>query len=73
MSATLIQLVSGELVTSDAEEWRAECLARYILDLPTLPERRAFLAKWEERHGRSETQALKDRMQAIHEARGGHR
>ena len=71
MTATLVQLINGEFVQSDAEAWRAECLARFVLDLPTLGERRAFLADFEKRHGAEDTERLKYQMlQQKESARG---
>ncbi len=66
MSATLIELVDGRMVASDAEEWRIECLARTLLRKP-LAERRAWLADMEHKGGPEATAALRTAMQAIHE------
>lgn len=59
---TLVQLINGEWVHSDAEAWRDECLAKYVLALPTLIERRAWLADFEKRHGAGEAERLKYQM-----------
>ncbi len=63
--ATLVELIDGRIVQSDAEAWRLECFARHLLHLP-LPERQAWLADHEDRHGAADTRALKDAMTAIH-------
>ena len=62
MPATLVQLINGEIVQSDAEAWRAECLARHVLALPTLAARRDWLADFEKRHGAEDTERLKYQM-----------
>ena len=62
MTAMLVQLINGEFVQSDAESWRDECLARFVLALPILAERRAFLADFEKRHGAEDTERLKYQM-----------
>lgn len=68
MTATLVQLIDGRMVQSDAEEWRNECLARHVLALPTLDERRAWLADFEHRHGKAEADRLRDKMTELHAA-----
>lgn len=68
--ATYVELVNGQIVMRDAEEWRDECLARYVLSLPSLKERRAWLADYEKRHGSEETDRLKANMMAIKEKAG---
>ena len=69
MTATLVQLIDGRFVQSDAETWRSECLARHVLALRTLAERRAWLADFERRHGAAEAAHLRDAMQQVHAAR----
>lgn len=36
-------LIDGRVVCTWCEEWRHECEARAVLDMPTLKQRRAFL------------------------------
>ena len=60
-----VTLIDGQIVTSDADAWRDECLARHLLRLP-LPERRAWLADFEVKHGAGDTGRLKATMQALH-------
>ena len=61
-TATYVQLIDGKVVMSDAAKWRDECLARHVLNLPTLAQRQAWLADFEKRHGAADTEALKYRM-----------
>lgn len=62
------RLIDGREVDSASPEWRDECLARYVLSLPSLKERRAWLADFEKRHGKDEAERLKANMLAV---RGG--
>lgn len=71
MTSTLVQLINGEFVQSDAKEWAAECLARHVLALPTLAERREWLADFEKRHGAGDTEKLKYQMLQQNGAAGG--
>lgn len=45
--------------------FKLECLARAVLDLPTLEARRAWLAAWKAKHGTDSTIRLKDEMQRL--------
>jgi hypothetical protein len=67
VTATLVELVNGQVVARDADEWRHECLARFVLELPSLAARREWLADFERKHGVDDTNALRDTMQALHE------
>lgn len=69
MTATLVELVDGRVVTRDAEEWRAECMARHVLALPTLALRRAWIADFEKRHGPLDVANLMETMQLLHAKR----
>jgi len=51
------------------EVWRHECEARAIAAIPTLAERRAWLADIERRRGKPAADALRDTMRAIWSAR----
>jgi cytochrome c556 len=66
MSATLITLVDGQVVASDAEEWRHETLARHVLAKP-LDARREWLSEFEKRHGAHDAEQLRATMKALHE------
>ena len=65
MTATYVELIDGKIVTRDAEEWRDECLARWVLQYGRgdadngLTRRRRWLADYEDRHGRAEADKLK--------------
>lgn len=63
---TLVELVDGRVVTRDATEWRNECLARHVLELPGVEARREWLADFEQKHGPDETDLLRQNMTAIH-------
>ena len=63
--ATLVELVNGEIVTRDAEEWRAECLARHVLQLPSKAARVEWLVEYEKRHGEAARVELQDVMRAV--------
>ena len=66
-----VVLIDGSVAQSDSAHFKHECLARFVLDLPTLAERRAFLADFEKRHGAEETERLKYQMlQQKESARG---
>jgi hypothetical protein len=67
--AVMVELIDGKLVASDAEEWRAECLARHVLGLPSLDLRRAWLADFERRHGAADATSLMEAMQRVHAAK----
>lgn len=66
MKETMVTLVDGQIVTSDAEAWRHETLARHVLALPTLDSRRAWLADFTKQHGEDDAQKLMDTMQLLH-------
>lgn len=63
--STYIELINGKIVTRDAEEWRDECLARWVLQYGRgdadngLARRRRWLADYEDRHGKAAADKLK--------------
>lgn len=59
---SIVELADGREVLSDSEEWRAECEARYILNLPNKPARHEQLDKIEKRRGAAARQALEARV-----------
>lgn len=61
----MVTLMDGREVQSDSEEWRAECEARYLLNRPTIDERRALLAAIEKRRGKAAREDLEQRALAI--------
>ena len=68
MTATLVELVDGRIVSRDAQEWLHETAARQILSYP-LEKRRAHLADIEARRGKEAADALKATMTALHAGR----
>lgn len=54
----MVALIDGEEVDSASEAWRFECECRYILNLPTLIQRREWL------YGRIETSRLTGKTSA---------
>lgn len=58
-------LHDGTEVSSYSEAWRHECEARWILKLPSLQERRDWLASLEKRRGQAEVERLKATMQQL--------
>lgn len=65
MSAVLVELVDGQFVSRDAEEWRHECLARHILSHPLL-ERRMLLSEYAHVHGAVADERLRLVVAALH-------
>lgn len=65
MKDELIELIDGRFVRRDAEQWRHECEARYILSLP-FHLRRQYLADIEAKRGVEASDALKDTMMKMH-------
>lgn len=64
-----VELIDGRMVLRDAEAWRAECLARWVLTLKPLSHRQAWLFEYEKQHGPAEANKLKNGMSAIWEKR----
>jgi hypothetical protein len=60
------RLIDGREVASDSPEWRAESLARYVLDLPN---RNEWLIDYAKRRGEDAAKALADRMRLVRDAR----
>ena len=58
-------LHDGTEVSSYSEEWRHECEARWILALPSLDERRAWLQSLEKRRGQAHVDQLKATMRNL--------
>ena len=65
----MVTLATGEQVSSDSQEWKAETEARYILDLPTKQVRLDFLDKIEKRRGTEAKQDLERRIMALWQLR----
>jgi hypothetical protein len=66
MTATLHD---GTVVASDSEAWRHECEARHVINMPTLEQRRAYLAGIEDKRGAAAAAALRATIEALWKAR----
>lgn len=44
-----------------------ECLARFVLDMPTKDERRGFLERWTARHGAASGRKLSEEVMRLWE------
>lgn len=64
-----VTLVDGAVVLSDSEEWRHECEARTILNMPNKPLRVAQLDLTEQRRGRPARERLEAKILEVWEAR----
>lgn len=58
-------LHDGRVVDTWSEEWRAECEARHVLNLPSKTQRNAYLATVERKRGQASRDALADLVMAI--------
>lgn len=58
-------LLNGSEVASDSEAWRCECEARRVAGLPTLEQRRDYLAHIERRRGCAEADKLRAMVAAV--------
>lgn len=54
-----VTLHDGRVVSSYSEDWRHECEANAVLDLPTRNERSVFLSKIEQHRGKKTADALR--------------
>lgn len=64
--APLVTLADGRHVPSDHPDWKDECEARHVLNLPTKADRHALLDKIEKRRGRAARIELSDRILALY-------
>lgn len=69
VKAEYVELINGEFVRRDAEAWRDETLARWVLSLKPLSKRQAWLYDFEKKHGPAEAQKLRECMQQLWDAR----
>ncbi len=60
-----VRLIDGRLVSSFSEEWRHECEARSILDIPGVHARQAHLSKIADKRGQKIADRLKATMMVI--------
>lgn len=63
-----VTLRDGRQVSSWSEEWRAECEARWVCNLPTIDQRRAHLDGVEKVRGKVARKALEAEVRAIWDA-----
>ena len=61
----LVTLADGRQVLSDSEDWRAECEARHILNMPTKAARHEQLALVEKHRGGAGRKELEDRIMEL--------
>lgn len=61
-------LISGTVVCTSCEDWRHECEARFVLDMPTVVRRREYLQKVEKTRGFQSANELRDVMKALWDA-----
>lgn len=67
--STLVQLIDGQIVQSDAEEWLWECFAREVrARFPALEDRSAWLADFARMNGQQSANKLHDAMTVLWEA-----
>lgn len=64
---TAATLIDGREVDTASPDWRHECEARAITALPTLAERRAWLADLERRRGHAAAERLRETMRKLWE------
>lgn len=66
---SLVTLADGRQVASDSPEWRHECEARTILDMPNKQVRLELLDKIEKRRGADARRELEQIIMALWHAR----
>ena len=66
---SIVTLADGRQVASDSPEWRAECEARTILDMPSKQVRLDFLDKIEKRRGAQARRDLEQRIMDLWQRR----
>ena len=62
-------LHDGREVDSYSEEWRHECLARSVVAIRSVEQRREWLAAFEKRHGSEAAEKLRGTVRALWEGR----
>lgn len=55
-----VTLHDGRTVDSSSEDWRAECEARHVLNLPTRLARSTYLRRVRDRRGDAAAEALRE-------------
>ena len=64
-----VTLVNNTIVCTSCEDHRAECEARFVLEMPLIESRREYLRKVEKSRGFEAANGLRDVMKAVWEAR----
>ncbi len=65
MTATLVELHDGRVVTRCAEDWRLETLARHVMNLPSDQAERDWLVGFERQVGAAEGERLRERIDSM--------
>lgn len=65
----MVTLHTGVQVCNYCPAFKDECLARHVLSMPTVQERRQFLAGWGQKHGEAEGRRMADLVRAVWEAK----
>jgi hypothetical protein len=68
MNHRMVTLHNGQVVSSWSEDWRLECEAMHVLDLPK-NKRAGYLNKVEDERGKQAVDKLKEIILAIHNKR----
>jgi hypothetical protein len=64
-----VTLHDGTVVDSSSDEWRHECEARHIVDMPSLSARREYLAHVERKRGIEAANKLKNTVRLLWQAK----
>jgi hypothetical protein len=64
-TATLVQLIEGTIVSSSAEDWRLETLARHVIKVYTPDGCEAWLDGYRRKHGDAEAAALRAKLDEL--------
>jgi hypothetical protein len=68
--ARIVTLHDGRQVSNYSEEWRAECEARDVIDLPTLTQRRQYVELVERKRGAESARKLRALIRTLWGNRG---
>lgn len=71
MSDGTVTLITGEVVASDSEAWRAECEARHVLRIRHKARRHEYLNRVEDRRGKASRDKLFTDVMALWNALRG--
>lgn len=67
----MVTLRDGRVVGSCSEEWKWQCLAQTVLNMPSRHDRKVFLEKWGAKHGEDTRLALQNEIMALWSAGRG--